>query len=84
MLLGLVVPSKTVDPGFDEDKTELGVIVFPVDFEVLADGNRPSDKVPKVLRNRWAKSYPQTKRYTQSVQGRVEREKEERGGRSSE
>ena len=83
-MLGLVVPSKTVDPGFDEDKTELGVLVFPVDFEVLADGNRLFDEVPKVLRDGWAKSYPQTKRYTQSVQGRVEREREEKGGGKSE
>jgi hypothetical protein len=51
-----------VDPRFDQDEAELGVLVFSVDFEVLADGNRLFDEVPKVLRDGWAKSYPQTKR----------------------
>ena len=84
LLLGFVVPSKTVDPGFDEDKTELGVLVFPVDFEVLADGNRLFDEVPKVLRDGWAKSYPQTKRYTRSARGRKEQRNEREGGEGRE
>jgi len=50
-----------MNPRLDKDKTELGVFVFPVDFEVLAHGNRLFDEVPKVLRDGWAKSYPQTK-----------------------
>jgi hypothetical protein len=62
-----------MDPGFNEDKTELGILVFPVDFKVLADGNCLFDEVPKVLRDGRAKSYPQTKRYTRSVRDGVER-----------
>jgi len=50
-----------MNPRLDKDKTELGVLVFPVDFKVLAHGNRLFDEVPKVLRDGWAKSYPQTK-----------------------
>ena len=61
LLLGLVVTSKTVNPGLDQDKTELGVPVFPVNFEVLADGDRLFNEVPEVLRDGWAKSYPQIK-----------------------
>ena len=36
---GLVISRKAVDAGFDEDETELGVLVFAVTFEVLADGD---------------------------------------------
>ena len=50
-----------MDPRLDEDKTELGVLVLPVDLEVLADGNRLFNEVPEVLRDGWAKSYPQIK-----------------------
>ena len=50
-----------MNTGLDEDKTELGVLVFPVCLEMLADGNRLFDEVPEVLRDGWAKSYPQTK-----------------------
>lgn len=56
LLLGLIVAGETMDPGLDEDKTELGVLVFPVGLEVLADGNRLFDEVPEVLRDGWAKS----------------------------
>ena len=52
-----------MDTGLDEDEPKLGVAVFPVCLEVLADGNRLFDEVPEVLRDGWAKSYPQTKRY---------------------
>ena len=45
----------------DQDKTEFGVFVLAIDFEMLADGNRLFDEVPKVLRDGWAKSCPQTK-----------------------
>ena len=61
LLLGLVVAGKTVDPRLDQDKTELGVLVLPVDLEVLADGDRLFNEVPEVLRDGWAKSYPQIK-----------------------
>lgn len=67
MLLGLVIAGKTMNPRLNQDKTELGVLIFPVGLEMLANGNRLFDEVPKVLRDGWAKSYPQTKRYTQSV-----------------
>lgn len=60
-MLGLVVPSKPVDPRLDQDETELGVLVLAVGLQVLADGDRLFDEVPKVLRDGWAKSYPQTK-----------------------
>ncbi len=63
MLLGLVVPSETVNSRFDENETELGVFVLAICLKVLADGNRLLDEVPKVLRDGWAKSYPQTRRY---------------------
>ena len=61
LLLGLIIPREPMDPRLDEDKTEFGVLVLPIDFEVLADGNRLFDEVPEVLRDGWAKSYPQTK-----------------------
>ena len=51
-----------MDPRLDEDEPELGVAVLPVGLEVLADGDRLFDEVPEVLRDGWAKSYPQTKR----------------------
>jgi hypothetical protein len=50
-----------VNPRFDQDETELGVPVLAVRLQVFADGNRLFDEVPKVLRDGWAKSYPQTK-----------------------
>jgi len=78
LLLGLVVARKTVDPRLDQDKTELGVLVLPVDFEVLANGNRLFNEVPEVLRDGWAKSYPQIKgkeNNSQKVNGK-ERERE--------
>jgi hypothetical protein len=61
LLLGLVVPREPVDPRLDQDKTELGVPVLPVNLEVLAHRDRLFDEVPKVLRDGWSKSYPQTK-----------------------
>ena len=57
----LVVSSETVDPRFDQDKAKLGILVFSVNFKVLAHGDRLFDEVPKVLRDGWSKSYPQTK-----------------------
>ena len=50
-----------MDPRLDEDKTELGVLVLPVYLEMLAHRDRLFDEVPKVLRDGWSKSYPQTK-----------------------
>jgi len=51
LLLGLVVACQTVDTRLDENETELGVPVFSVDLEMLADGNGLFDEVPKVLRD---------------------------------
>jgi hypothetical protein len=62
LLLGLIITSKTMNAGLDKDKPELGIAILSVRLEVLADGNRLFDEVPKVLRDGWAKSYPQTKR----------------------
>jgi hypothetical protein len=56
LLLGLVVPGEAVDPGLDQDKTELGVLVFPVGLQVLADGDRLFDEVPEVLWDGWSQS----------------------------
>ena len=61
LLLRLVVASETVDTRLDENQAELGVLVLAVRLEMLAHGNRLFDEVPKVLRDGWAKSYPQTK-----------------------
>ena len=35
----LVVPAETVDSGFDQNESELGVLVLAVALEVLADGD---------------------------------------------
>ena len=50
-----------MNPRFDQDETELGVLVLAVGLQVFANGNRLFDEVPEVLRDGWAKSYPQTK-----------------------
>jgi hypothetical protein len=50
-----------VNPRLDQNKTELGVFILAINFEMLANGNRLFDEVPKVLRDGWAKSCPQTK-----------------------
>ena len=79
LLLGLIIPREPMDPRLDEDKTEFGVLVLPVDFEVLADGNRLFDEVPEVLRDGWAKYYPQTKGVcTRQVCAKEERGKREK------
>jgi len=50
-----------MDSRLNKDKTKLGVLVFAIDLQMLANGDRLFDEVPKVLRDGWAKSYPQTK-----------------------
>ena len=60
-----------MDTGFDENETELGVFILAVCLKVLAHGNRLLDEVPKVLRDGWAKSYPQTKGILQAKQGEL-------------
>jgi hypothetical protein len=76
LLLGLIVASKPVDPRLDQDKTELGVLVLPVVLEVLADGDRLFNEVPEVLRDGWAKSYPQIKGIVSKIRKQDEQEKE--------
>lgn len=78
MLLGFIVASKTVDARLDKNQAELGVLIFAVNFQVLADGDRLFDEVPKVLRDGWSQSYPQTKRYVMKSQRKNEGEKQTR------
>ena len=73
LLLGLVVASETVDTGLDENETELGVLVFPVGLEVLADGDRLFDEVPKVLWDGRCQAYPQTKGIKCKLQSTIAR-----------
>lgn len=49
LLLRLVVPRESVDSRLDEDKTELGVLVLAVDFQVFTDGDGFFDEMPEVL-----------------------------------
>ena len=60
-MLRLVVASKTVNPGLDQNETEFGVLVLAVDLKVLAHGYRLFDEVPEVLWDGRCQSYPQTK-----------------------
>lgn len=50
-----------MDPALDQDQPELRVLVFAVDFEMLADCDRLFDEVPEVLWDGRCQSYPQTK-----------------------
>jgi hypothetical protein len=49
-----------VDSRFDQNEAELGILVFSVNLEMLAHGNRLFDEMPKVFRDFWPKSYSQT------------------------
>ena len=71
-----------MDPGLDQDKAELGILVLAVDLEVLADGHRLFDEVPKVLGDGRCQSYPQTKRYPKDMEN-ARRAKEEKKRRQS-
>jgi hypothetical protein len=46
---GSVVSCQSVDSGFDQNKTELGVLVLSVSFQVLSDLNGLLDKHVKIL-----------------------------------
>ena len=46
---GLVVPCQTVDTGFDENETELGITILAVALQVLADAHGLLDQVVDVL-----------------------------------
>ena len=61
LLFRLVVTGQAVDTRLDENEAELRVLVLAVRLEVLADGDRLFDEVPKVLWDDWCQTYPQTK-----------------------
>jgi hypothetical protein len=48
---GLVVASKTVDTGFNENQTVLGALVLAVAFHVLTDGHSLLDQVVQIFRD---------------------------------
>jgi hypothetical protein len=48
---GLVVAGETVDAGFDENETKLGVLVLSVSLEMLANSDSLLDQHVEVLRN---------------------------------
>ena len=50
-----------MDAGLNENESEFRVLVLAVGLEMLADGDRLFDEVPKVLRDGWCQAYPQTK-----------------------
>lgn len=57
LLCFLVVTGKPVNPALNKDQSELGILVFPVPFQMLPDGNSLLDEVVKILRNFRSKSY---------------------------
>jgi len=67
LLLRLVVPGKAVNTGFDQDQTEFGVLVLPVGFEVLANGNSLLHEMPEVLGNGGTESYIRISGYQQMM-----------------
>jgi len=46
LLLDLVVTSKTVNPRFNKNQAVLSILVFPVDLEMLANGDGFLDEMP--------------------------------------
>lgn len=51
-LLGfLVVASKPVNPAFNKNQAELGILVLPVPFQMLPNSNSLLDEVVQILRN---------------------------------
>lgn len=57
-LLGLlVVASKTVDPALNKNQPKLGILIFPVPFQMLADSNCFLDQVVQILRNLRSKTF---------------------------
>merc|ERR1719244_747574 len=47
--LGLVVPGQTMDSAFNQNKTELGILVLPVSLKMFPDGDSLFDEVVAVL-----------------------------------
>ena len=57
-LLGLlVIASKAVDPALDKNQPELGILVFPVPLQMLADSNCFLDQIVQILRNLRSKTF---------------------------
>lgn len=57
-LLGLlVVSSKTVDPAFNKNQPEFGVLVLPVPLQMLPDSHSLLDEVIQILWNFRSKAY---------------------------
>lgn len=54
---GFNEPCKTVDPRLDKNEAVLAVLVFPVDLEMLTDGDGLLDQMPQILRNTGSKTY---------------------------
>ena len=52
MFSTLVVTSKTVNTGFDENQTELGVTILSVTFKMLSDGDSLLDEEIHIFRKR--------------------------------
>jgi hypothetical protein len=52
----LVVATQPMDTGFNQDKTELRVLILPVALQMLADRHSLLDQAVKVLRNLRRKS----------------------------
>lgn len=53
---GLVVTCKTVDSGFNENQTELGVLILTVALQVLTHLHSLLDQVVQVFRELWCES----------------------------
>ena len=51
-----VVASKTMNAGFNENKTELGVLVLAVLLQMLADSHGLLDKAVQILRQLWCET----------------------------
>jgi len=48
--LGLVIPSKTMDPRLHQNEPELSVLVLPVPLQMLPDGDSFLDEKVNILR----------------------------------
>jgi len=56
LLGGSVVSSEPVDPGLDENESELGVLVLPVLLEVLSDVDGLLDQEVEILWDLWGQA----------------------------
>ena len=67
MFSTLVVTSKTVNTGFDENQTELGVTILSVTFKMLSDGDSLLDEEIHIFRKRGGKTYTVKKRKAETL-----------------